>query len=88
MTDIDPAEAAEQTIDFLEELGYPLQPWQATTLRAMLNPLRSYPVGTHFVVNPQHPQPKGFRPSFIVSDEACICSDYVDSECPVHNGTV
>lgn len=52
-------EAAEQAIDFIENLGYPLQPWQATTLRAML----TYPVGTRFVVNTprQHPQRPGLR---------------------------
>lgn len=54
MTDITPSDAAEKAIDFIEELGYPLQPWQATTLRAML----TYRAGQGFIVGmpPQHPQ--------------------------------
>lgn len=40
-------EMAEAAIDFIENAGYALAPWQATTLRAML----TYPVGTRFVVN-------------------------------------
>lgn len=42
------AEIAEQAIDWLENIGYPLVPWQAEALRAML----TYPVGTKFTVMP------------------------------------
>lgn len=67
MTDT-PAEVAEKAISFIEDvLDYPLQPWQATTLRAML----TYPVGTRFAVwsPPQHPQRKGFDSDYVVVDE-------------------
>lgn len=84
-TQLSAAEIAERAIDFIEEQGWPLLPWQAETLRAML----TYPVGTRFVVNtpPQRPHPgmvkvlrdgkwawenpprKGFQSDHIVMDE-------------------
>lgn len=44
-------EIADRAIDFMESIGPALQPWQATTLRAML----AYPVSTRFAAAPpQH----------------------------------
>jgi hypothetical protein len=40
------AEIAERTIDFIENLGMALLPWQAEALRAML----TYPVSARFYV--------------------------------------
>lgn len=52
-------EQAERVIDFLENSGYPLLPWQAEALRALL----TYPVATRFMVGAprQHPQRNGIR---------------------------
>lgn len=51
MTDT-PADVADKAISFIEDvLDYPLEPWQATTLRAIL----TYPVATRFV-SPPPPQ--------------------------------
>lgn len=48
MTDT-PADVADKAISFIEDvLDYPLQPWQATTLRAIL----TNPVVTRFVASP------------------------------------
>jgi hypothetical protein len=74
-------EMAEAAIDFIENAGYPLLPWQATTLRAML----LYPVGTRFMVAPppQHPQRRGFESTQVLIDEAAPKRNVSrDCECP------
>jgi hypothetical protein len=68
-----PAEVADKAIDFIEDVcDYPLEPWQATTLRAMLT-------------YPQHSQRKGFLPSFIVTGCTGIHRTMDDlRDCPAH----
>lgn len=70
-----PDEIADRTIDYMESIGPALEPWQATTLRAIL----SFPVGTRFAVSApsmQRPLPRigvsrqGFRSDKVVLDEA------------------
>ena len=64
-TELTPDEIADRTIEFMEEIGPALLPWQATTLRAML----SYPVGTRFVVAaPRQHTPETKAPRGLVSD--------------------
>lgn len=61
-------EVVEQAIDWLENAGMTLLPWQAAALRAvMLQPVKS-----RFIVDTprQHPQQRGFTSDAIVFDEA------------------
>lgn len=71
-------EQAERVIDFLENSGYPLLPWQAEALRALL----TYPVATRFMVGAprQHP-PDAKKPCPCLALEVKLTPDWHCGSC-------
>jgi hypothetical protein len=66
------AEIAERTIDFIENLGMALLPWQAEALRAML----TYPVSAPFYATSPRQRPGKCHTFHLTVDDIRECPEH------------